>query len=372
MRYHTLFVAALVVTVMVGVHAQTLTVGVNAVNNATVRPDGPRTGLNGKRFFNIEGNSFGTFASFGVVDFDAAEFGLSGPVVDVVGIRLKLYDAPAAFSTDGTVRFWLSEDTTTDIEPGASPLHWDATALPDGLGIQLRPVYLLGSGVYTKTALDTEFVYALSVPDAARSYLLAQVNSGGRIRVVVTPAEDGVAATYAGYNHSQTTTPPARPPRLELTIVPQSVRYSIEGNVALGEFGGDITQVGIFVQLRQGGAVVRETTLFTDANGNYTIPNVEPGAYDVAFKASHWLRVVVPSVTVTNADVTGVNVTLTNGDVDGDNEVTLFDFGAIVAAFGALPGDANWNAEADLDGDEEVTLFDFGIVVRNFGAIGDD
>ena len=50
----------------------------------------------------------------------------------------------------------------------------------------------------------------------------------------------------------------------------------------------------------------------------------------------------------------------------------LFDFGQLVAAFGSLPGDSNWNANADLDGDEEVTLFDFGILVRNFGVIGDD
>jgi hypothetical protein len=52
--------------------------------------------------------------------------------------------------------------------------------------------------------------------------------------------------------------------------------------------------------------------------------------------------------------------------------VTLFDFGALVAAFGSIPGDSNWNAEADLDGDEEVTLFDFGILVANFGDFGDD
>ncbi|GIV18466.1 MAG: hypothetical protein KatS3mg023_0217 [Armatimonadota bacterium] len=57
---------------------------------------------------------------------------------------------------------------------------------------------------------------------------------------------------------------------------------------------------------------------------------------------------------------------------NSDNEVTLFDFGALVAAFGSMPGEGNWNPNADLDGDTEVTLFDFGILVRNFGAIGDE
>jgi hypothetical protein len=78
------------------------------------------------------------------------------------------------------------------------------------------------------------------------------------------------------------------------------------------------------------------------------------------------------AVEVVSSDVLGVSVSLINGDVDGDNEVTLFDFGALVAAFGSVPGDANWNADADLDGDQEVTLFDFGILVRHFGEIGDE
>ncbi len=116
---------------------------------------------------------------------------------------------------------------------------------------------------------------------------------------------------------------------------------------------------------------MREDTVVLDEEGRYTLAEVPSGAYDIAFKASHWLRRVITRVQVQN-DVVGLNVSLVNGDADGDNEVTLFDFGALVAAFGAMPGDENWNPEADLDGDEEVTLFDFGILVGNFGVMGDD
>jgi hypothetical protein len=77
-------------------------------------------------------------------------------------------------------------------------------------------------------------------------------------------------------------------------------------------------------------------------------------------------------VRVNGANVSGVNVSLVNGDIDGDNEVTLIDFGALVAAFGSQPGDSNWNPDADLDGDAEVTLFDFGVLVKNFGETGDE
>ncbi len=65
-----------------------------------------------------------------------------------------------------------------------------------------------------------------------------------------------------------------------------------------------------------------------------------------------------------------LHITLLNGDCDGDNEVTLFDFGIVVSAFGSTPNDPNWDPRADLDGDLEVTLFDYGIVVRHFGAVG--
>ncbi len=144
----------------------------------------------------------------------------------------------------------------------------------------------------------------------------------------------------------------------------------ISGNIDLRDYIGDPMQVPVMMELRSDGSLVRTETVYTDASGNYVISDVSPGSYQVAFKASHWLRVVV-HVRLVDADVDGVNVALTNGDVDGDNEVTLLDFGQMVAAFGTIPGDSQWNAEADLDGDGEVNLFDFGTLVRSFGAAGD-
>ena len=146
----------------------------------------------------------------------------------------------------------------------------------------------------------------------------------------------------------------------------------IRGQIGLGDYSGDVSLVPVAVRLRKQGGGEEQRTILTDSSGNYSLW-VEPGTYEVSFKASHWLRVNLPPVSLGLAqETTGHNVTLTNGDIDGDNEVTLFDFGALVSAFGAIPGDDNWNSAADLDGDEEVTLFDFGILVQNFGAIGDE
>jgi len=148
---------------------------------------------------------------------------------------------------------------------------------------------------------------------------------------------------------------------------------SVTGNVELGDYDpAKVSQVPVSLKVYKAGKLVRTATLTLDENGNYTLPNVVAGTYDFAFKASHWLQVVVRDVVVPKEGLTGLDVSLINGDIDGDNEVTLFDFGALVAAFGSVPGDSNWNPDADLDGDEEVTLFDFGVLVRNFGAIGDE
>ncbi|MEJ5250671.1 MAG: hypothetical protein HPY54_10030 [Chthonomonadetes bacterium] len=111
----------------------------------------------------------------------------------------------------------------------------------------------------------------------------------------------------------------------------------IRGNIALNNFTGDISQVPVTVELR--GDTTRTLTIYPETNGDYTISDVQPGTYDIAFKASHWLRVVVPGVVVSGVEVTGLDVALTNGDVDGDNEVTLFDFGVLVRNFGAIGDD---------------------------------
>ena len=107
-----------------------------AVNNATVQPGGPRPGINGKQFFNMEGSGNGTFASFGVVDFQ------SNPMnAQVTSLTLVLTQANAAFTHDGGLIFFLSTDTATNIEPVTSPLIYSAGDIPTGLGAQLSPSF---------------------------------------------------------------------------------------------------------------------------------------------------------------------------------------------------------------------------------------
>ncbi|MER3474569.1 MAG: hypothetical protein C4335_11180 [Armatimonadota bacterium] len=147
---------------------------------------------------------------------------------------------------------------------------------------------------------------------------------------------------------------------------------TVSGTVQLQDYLGDTTGVPVTIEIRHPGSTdALETHVVNlDGEGRYAFQTLLRGTYDLSAKASHWLR-----QTLTNRSIDGdtvVDFVLTNGDIDGDNEVTLFDFGLLVSAFGSMPGDSGWNPNADLDGDAEVTLFDFGILVQSFGLIGDE
>ncbi|MCK4873810.1 MAG: hypothetical protein KAS72_13900 [Phycisphaerales bacterium] len=58
------------------------------------------------------------------------------------------------------------------------------------------------------------------------------------------------------------------------------------------------------------------------------------------------------------------------GDIDGDGDVDQSDLGILLAAYGSVPGDPNWNPDADLDGDGAVGQSDLGILLANYGTGG--
>ncbi len=73
---------------------------------------------------------------------------------------------------------------------------------------------------------------------------------------------------------------------------------SISGQITLGNYIGDVTKLPITVELRKQGGSTTTLTIYLDASGKYKIDNVLPGTYDIAIKASHWLRKVVSGVRV--------------------------------------------------------------------------
>ncbi len=146
------------------------------------------------------------------------------------------------------------------------------------------------------------------------------------------------------------------------------LRPQVSGHVTLNDYLASPAGVPISVQIRQAGTQTVLATINTtlDASGNYTVPTtVGAGTYDVAIKASHWLRKKVANVVLGTTGSVGVNATLTNGDVDGDNVISSADLTAVRVAFGGTL------ASADMNGDGVVGSADLTIVRVNFGQSGD-
>ncbi len=191
----------------VGSRADAERVSALAVDNATVQPAGPRPGDNGKRFFNVEGNGAGNFASFGVADFNLPTHEDS-EVESIRALTLSFTQSNAGFTHDGGLHFWLTTDTTTDIQPSETP---DVTFVreddPDGLDGQLAPRFSLGSGSFVQVDDGQVDSYSFGVSRQLGRYLRQQIRRRGTIRILVSPADGSVAATYAGYSNVDFTGP---------------------------------------------------------------------------------------------------------------------------------------------------------------------
>jgi hypothetical protein len=170
---------------------------------ATVQPGGPRAGAPGKTFFNIEGKGNGIYAAFGVLDFQPAK--PEKEVGKVAKLTLTLTQSIARFSKDGAVRVWVATDVSTGLERDSSPLKFDTKA-EGGVGSQLDKRLPLEPARFTFTKRKNGDADAIVLTPAAdtEEFLRRQLNSGGVIRLVVTPSDDDVAATYLGPGAEQT------------------------------------------------------------------------------------------------------------------------------------------------------------------------
>ena len=172
-----------------------------AFDNATVWYNGPRAGDNGKIFLDIEGVGGDPYESFGVADFDSSTMGIPYTVANVTAVTVGLTEDIAAFSVNGTLNFYITEDTTTSIQPDDNAVFFDTTD-SEGLNGQLSPIHFLGSGTFTQNASGTLDAFTFTPDSDTAAYLTSILNNQGTIRLVVTPADSGVAATYSGFSNS--------------------------------------------------------------------------------------------------------------------------------------------------------------------------
>jgi hypothetical protein len=184
---------------------------VTAFEDSIIQPGGPRTTNGGTTlvnyFFNMEGSNNGSFSSFAVADFSGLHLGITS-LGQLQQFQLQLTEDNAAFSHPGTIGVYLSTDQNTNIGLG-SPLRFQSSALPQGLGTQLNNAVSngpLGTFFFPQTGnvnsgqVDTiNLLPGLSGLDSGvQAALLHTLNTGGTVRIVVAPQDANVAATYAG------------------------------------------------------------------------------------------------------------------------------------------------------------------------------
>lgn len=144
--------------------------------------------------------------------------------------------------------------------------------------------------------------------------------------------------------------------------------YRLSGYITLGQYRGNVIGQPITVELRPPGSTtpLRTETIALQLNGYYTLYQVAPGSYDIAFQGAHWLRRVVRNVVISSC-LSGVNASLVNGDVNRDNHIDDADLLRVLFTF----GQTGQNLSEDLDGDGRVDDADLLIVLFNFGREGE-
>jgi hypothetical protein len=110
----------------------------------------------------------------------------------VKSVTLTLVQSVASFSKDGTIRFFLAPDLN-DI----GDLKFD-TNTSDGPGNRNMAFQAMGSGNFKKLETGKSDSFSLTVNDIARE----RIAKGGKLYLVIVPADAAVAATYFAGNEN--------------------------------------------------------------------------------------------------------------------------------------------------------------------------
>ena len=178
--------------------------------NATVQGAGPRSGANGQNFFNLEGSDNNAFASFGVIDIDLSPLFLGGnPYSTVTGATLTLAENNAAFSHPGSYSVYLTNQTGVDISSTNTNLKAITTnngaAMVDVNNLLTPLSTALGSDAFTTTGNVNNgqlHTVSLNFTGGSLTSIINALNSGGKLRLVLTPDTHDTVATFSGWSNT--------------------------------------------------------------------------------------------------------------------------------------------------------------------------
>ena len=145
----------------------------------------------------------------------------------------------------------------------------------------------------------------------------------------------------------------------------------LHGTVGLQ--GGSAANQAVRITLYQPGtrAALAQASSTTGVNGDFDVQlGVGVGTYDVEVKTPRTLSVVASDLNVSDASPRIWFGPMLVGDTNDNNRIDIFDYNAVVSAFGSKQGDSRYQSIADLDGNGRVDIFDYNLLVSNFGKTG--
>jgi hypothetical protein len=187
MHRKSIIVAIVALTVLLIDRAARAETEVVASQALTIQPAGPRQGEAGKDYFNVEGKENDKFASFGVLVFELPK---DIQAKELKGLTLKLVQTAPRFAKDGAIKLFLAPD----LDPKAE-LKFESDT-PDGVGKQIALLHALGSAEFKSPEKGKTQTFKLDVNEAVRG----RIARGGKLCLVIVPADAKVAATYFGAN----------------------------------------------------------------------------------------------------------------------------------------------------------------------------
>ena len=111
-------------------------------------------------------------------------------------------------------------------------------------------------------------------------------------------------------------------------------------------------------------------TVNTNNMGQFSIPGLIPGTYDILVKGATTLQNKLPSKVVADGLNTFTLGTLKEGDSNNDNYVNATDFSLLAASYGKCLGTTGYNDYTDYNNDNCVTGADFSLLAANYGLGG--
>ncbi|MEM6394493.1 MAG: PEP-CTERM sorting domain-containing protein [Planctomycetota bacterium] len=147
-------------------------------------------------FFNVQGDD-DEFTVYSLVDFDTSP--IIGPATSVTALSLDIAQSNIFFTANGGLEFFLATDTRAiDLNDSARYISDGDNTGSEVVGSAFGTLYSIGTGTFTETATGDIDTYTFSLDPTAEAFALSQINSGGLLRIIATPSDLAVQATYAG------------------------------------------------------------------------------------------------------------------------------------------------------------------------------